>query len=131
MPTLTAVTKNPAVKPFYERLRAKGKPPRVALIASMRKPLTVVDAAANQGRPFEVRTETARLEQPVSQASPASTRVTRAATSSATSTGWVSWRKCFAGTLENASVPTIRRTSSPCTSIRSPGSRSPHSAWMG
>ena len=58
MPTLTAIQKNPAIKPFYERLRERGKPPKVALVASMRKLLTVVYAVANQGHGFVVRSET-------------------------------------------------------------------------
>ncbi len=58
MPTLTAIQNNPVVAPFYERLRQRGKPPKVALVAAMRKLLTVVYAVAKQGRPFEVRSET-------------------------------------------------------------------------
>lgn len=57
MPTLTAITKNPVVAPFYNRMRERGKPPKVALVAAMRKLLTVVYAVAKQGRPFEVRPE--------------------------------------------------------------------------
>jgi transposase len=44
MPTLTAVRKNPAIKAFYERLIAKGKPHKVAMIACMRKLLTILNA---------------------------------------------------------------------------------------
>jgi len=58
MPTLTAVQNNPAVAPFYARLVERGNPKKVALIAAMRKLLTVVYAVAKQGRPFEVRIET-------------------------------------------------------------------------
>lgn len=57
MPTLTAVSLNPAVKPFYDRLRARGKPAKVALVAAMRKLLTIVYAVANQGHAFEFRAE--------------------------------------------------------------------------
>ena len=35
---------NPAVRPFYERLIAAGKPKKVALIACARKLLTIVNA---------------------------------------------------------------------------------------
>ena len=36
MATLTAMRYNPAIKAFYERLKAAGKLPKVALIACMR-----------------------------------------------------------------------------------------------
>jgi transposase len=52
MPTLTAVQKNPWLKAHYERLRARGKLPKVALIACMRKLLTAVYSVAKHRRPF-------------------------------------------------------------------------------
>ena len=42
MPTLTAVRKNPWLRAYYERLRARGKLPKVALVAAMRKLLIAV-----------------------------------------------------------------------------------------
>ena len=42
--TLSAVRYNPAIKAFYERLRAKGKPGKVALVACMRKIATILNA---------------------------------------------------------------------------------------
>ncbi|NYZ18025.1 IS110 family transposase [Azospirillum sp. RWY-5-1] len=53
MPTLTAVRRNPWLKAFYDRLRAKGKPPKLALIAAMRKLLVAVYAVAKARKPFE------------------------------------------------------------------------------
>jgi transposase len=41
---------NPVIRPFYNRLRAKGKPPKVAQIASMRKLLTNLNAMVRDGR---------------------------------------------------------------------------------
>jgi transposase len=41
---LVAVRHNPIAKPFYERLRARGKPHKVALVATMRKLLTILNA---------------------------------------------------------------------------------------
>jgi transposase len=41
--TVSAVRCNPALKPFYRRLREAGKPPKVALIAAMRKLLTILN----------------------------------------------------------------------------------------
>ncbi len=44
MATLCAVRFNSTIKVFYERLRAKGKPKKVALTACMRKLLTILGA---------------------------------------------------------------------------------------
>jgi transposase len=52
MPTLTAVRENAWLKAYYERLRASGKPAKVALIATMRKLLSAVYAVARDRRPF-------------------------------------------------------------------------------
>ena len=52
MPTLTAVQKNPWLKAHYERLRARGKLPKVALVACMRKLLMAVYSVAKHRRPF-------------------------------------------------------------------------------
>lgn len=52
MPTLVAVRKNPWLKAFYERMRASGKRPKVALIAAMHKLLLAVYSVAKNRRPF-------------------------------------------------------------------------------
>ena len=39
-----AIVHNPVAKPFYERLRARGKGHKVALVATMRKMLTILNA---------------------------------------------------------------------------------------
>lgn len=39
-----AIKHNPVAKPFYERLRARGKAHKVALVATMRKLLTILNA---------------------------------------------------------------------------------------
>jgi transposase len=44
MATLSAVRYNPALRTFYQRLRTAGKRPKVALVAAMRKLLTIVNA---------------------------------------------------------------------------------------
>jgi transposase len=44
---------NPVIRPFYNRLRAKGKPPKVAQIASMRKLLTILNAMVRDGRTWD------------------------------------------------------------------------------
>lgn len=55
MAALTASKYNPAIKAFYERLRAAGKPAKVALTACMRKLLTILNAIAKSGRSWEPR----------------------------------------------------------------------------
>jgi len=52
MPTLAAVRHNPWLAAFYGRLIARGKLPKVALTAAMRKLLTAVYSVAKNRRPF-------------------------------------------------------------------------------
>lgn len=49
MATLAAVRFNPLIRPFYQRLRAAGKKPKVALTACMRKLLTILNAMVRSG----------------------------------------------------------------------------------
>ena len=44
---------NPVIRPFYDRLRAQGKPPKVAQVACMRKLLTILNAMVRDGRPWD------------------------------------------------------------------------------
>ena len=39
--------------PVYQRLRAKGKPPKVAMVACMRKLLTILNAMIRDGREWD------------------------------------------------------------------------------
>lgn len=50
MATVAAIRHNPAIRAFYERLRAAGKPPKVALVAAMRKLLTILNAMLKHQR---------------------------------------------------------------------------------
>ena len=52
MPTLSAVRCNPWLRAHYQRLRANGKPTKVALVACMRKLLHAVYAVARNRKPF-------------------------------------------------------------------------------
>lgn len=52
MPVLCAVRYNPWLRAYYEGLIARGKLPKVALIAAMRKLLHAVYSVATQRRPF-------------------------------------------------------------------------------
>lgn len=53
MATLVAVRHNPVFKTFYQRLLAAGKLKKVALVAAMRKMLTVLNAIAKSGKHWE------------------------------------------------------------------------------
>ena len=52
-PALTASRRNPVIKAFYERLIAAGKCPKVALVACMRKLLTVLNAMVRTNKPWD------------------------------------------------------------------------------
>lgn len=52
MPTLAATKFNPWLRNFYGRLIAAGKPPKVALVAAMRKLLHAIYSVAKNRRPF-------------------------------------------------------------------------------
>lgn len=53
MATLVAVRHSPVFKAFYARLVDAGKPKKVALVATMRKLLTVLNAIAKTGRHWD------------------------------------------------------------------------------
>ncbi|MGH6920754.1 MAG: IS110 family transposase, partial [Geminicoccaceae bacterium] len=55
MPALVAVLFDAAMKARYEALRAAGKPPKVALIAIMRKLLILANALLRDGRTWTPR----------------------------------------------------------------------------
>lgn len=52
MPTLTAVRTNPWLRAHYQRLRARGKLPKVALVACMHKLLLAIYSVAKHRQPF-------------------------------------------------------------------------------
>ena len=52
MACLVAIRRNPALKSFYRRLRDAGKPARLALVAVMRKLLTILNAILRDQRPW-------------------------------------------------------------------------------
>jgi len=53
MAALVATKCNPVIHGFYQRLRAAGKPAKVALTACMRKLLTILNAIARSGMPWQ------------------------------------------------------------------------------
>jgi transposase len=52
MAALVASRYNPVIKAFYQRLLAAGKPKKLALTACARKLLTILNAMARTGKPF-------------------------------------------------------------------------------
>jgi len=52
MAAVVAARHNPQVRPFYLRLLERGKPPKLALTACMRKLLTILNTIARTGRPW-------------------------------------------------------------------------------
>lgn len=54
MATLSATRYNPVISTFYQRLVAAGKPKKVALVACMRKLLTILNAMVRDNRRFDV-----------------------------------------------------------------------------
>jgi transposase len=63
---------NPALKAMYERLKARGKPGKVALVACMRKALVMLNAMLKAGKPWDPEHEAKKAGQAVSdRAAPA------------------------------------------------------------
>lgn len=58
MATLVGTRRNPILKAFYTRLRAAGKPAKVAIVACMHKLLIIVNAMLRDGRAWD----TSRVE---------------------------------------------------------------------
>lgn len=52
MAALVATRWNPVMRLFYQRLRTAGKAPKVALVATMRKLLTILNAMVHHGTPW-------------------------------------------------------------------------------
>ena len=52
MAATTAIRSNPMIRLFYERLKARGKPHKVAIVACMRKMLTILNAMVRDGTPW-------------------------------------------------------------------------------
>ena len=53
MAALVASRHNPVIKAFYQRLLAAGKPKKVALVACMRKLLTILNAMVRSGKQWD------------------------------------------------------------------------------
>jgi transposase len=53
MAALVATRWNPVIRSFYQRLRTAGNAPKVALVAAMRKLLTILNAMVHHGTPWQ------------------------------------------------------------------------------
>jgi len=53
MPALVAIRREPKIKQFYENLRKKGKPSKVAIVAVMRKLVHIIYGVLRTGKPFD------------------------------------------------------------------------------
>jgi transposase len=53
MAAISAAKHNPGLARFYQRLRAAGKPPKLAIIAVARKLLTILNAIIRENRPWQ------------------------------------------------------------------------------
>ena len=53
MAAVVATRRNGAIRLFYQRLRAAGKPGKVALVACMRKLLVILNSMVRQNRPWD------------------------------------------------------------------------------
>jgi transposase len=56
MAATTAIRCNPVIRTFYERLRSRGKPHKVAMVACMRKMLTILNAMVRKSTPWTPET---------------------------------------------------------------------------
>lgn len=61
MATLSALRCNPVIKNHYERLLAAGKPKKVAIVACMRKLLTILNAMVRDGALWDITKHAAGL----------------------------------------------------------------------
>jgi transposase len=56
MATVSAIRCNPAIQAFAERLKQAGKPPKVVIVACMRKLLTIMNAMLKNNAPWSLQT---------------------------------------------------------------------------
>ena len=52
MATTSAIRCNPVIREFYQRLKSRGKPHKVAMVACMRKVLTILNAMVRESTPW-------------------------------------------------------------------------------
>ena len=57
MATLAAIRSNPVIKSFYQRLIAHNKPKKIAIVACMRKLLTIINVMVRDNKPWNVKAQ--------------------------------------------------------------------------
>jgi transposase len=57
MATLTAIRFNPVIKAFYQRLINRNKLKKVAIVACMRKLLTIINVMVRDNKPWKIQTQ--------------------------------------------------------------------------
>ncbi|MCL6708335.1 IS110 family transposase [Pseudomonas sp. R2.Fl] len=57
MATISAIRCCPPIKDFHARLRGNGKPPKVAIVAAMRKFITMINTIVRRKTPWSVQTQ--------------------------------------------------------------------------
>lgn len=53
LPTISAIRSNPVIKQHYQQLKSRGKPPKVAIVACMKKLLGIAIGILNNQVPFD------------------------------------------------------------------------------
>jgi transposase len=53
MATVVAIRRNPVIQDIYKRMRSTGRPAKVALVAAMRKLLTILNAIVRDQKPWQ------------------------------------------------------------------------------
>ena len=54
MAAIVAMRHNPVIREFYERLLTAGKPKKVAIVACMRKLVTILNAILRDKKPWAI-----------------------------------------------------------------------------
>lgn len=68
MSAVVAMRANPHLRDLAQRIKAKGRPPKVAITAVMRKLLTILNAVVRDGKPCKMRTAARQPKQPYAEA---------------------------------------------------------------
>ena len=62
MAALVATKRNAVIRAFYQRLVAAGKPKKLALVACMRKPLTILNMMVRTQQPWRLEASSTALQ---------------------------------------------------------------------
>jgi len=62
MAATSAIRTNPVIRAFYDRLKSRGKPHKVAIAACMRKMFTILNAMVRESTPLDPRNKTRLID---------------------------------------------------------------------